>query len=93
MVICVIVASAELGVTHVAGLDKCFVESESIVERMGSVSVGSAGKIVTQERTIVRMCAILYDFMCTLYGRLASQVGDALVGDDDVYGVLRVVNV
>lgn len=91
--ICARRALDKFGVAHVACFDECFVEGECVAERMGSMGVGTAGEIVTQQRTIVGVGAMLYDFMCALYRRLTTQVGYALIGDDDVYRVLRVVHV
>ena len=76
--------SVEFGVAHVACFDECFVEGECVAERMGSMGVGTAGEVVTQQRTVVGMGAMLYDFMCALYWRLTTQVGYALIGDDHV---------
>ncbi len=46
-----------------------------------------------EERTVHGVGAVVDDALGTLYGVESAQVGDALVGDDDVDGVLGVVDV
>ena len=45
-------------------------------------------EVIPQQLLVVRMCTILDDALCTLDGTFATQVGNTLLGDDDVHVVL-----
>lgn len=82
---------AEVGVAHVAGFVECVVEGKRCGERMRCLTPLAHLEVVEQQRTIVGVSAVVDDLVGALYGIEVTQVGDALVGDNDVNRVLGVV--
>ena len=74
----------EIGEVHVAAFGKCFVECERRMERNRGLTLVAKVHVFAQQRTVFGICAILDDFVSALYGVVAAQVGDTLVGDNDV---------
>lgn len=68
-------------------------ESECGVECGGCLSTFAQAQILAQERTVVGVGAILDNRVGALFGVFRTKVGDALVGNEDVDGVLAVVDV
>ncbi len=83
----------EVGLAHVAGVGKRDVERECCREGGRCLAVGVELHVVAQQRTVHWVCAVLDNLVCALHGVLGSEVGDALVGDEDVDRVLRGVAV
>lgn len=83
----------EVDVAHVAGVGKLGVECECRLKGVGSLTALAELEVVAEEGTVVGVGAVLDDDLGTLQGILAAKVGDALVGDEDVDGVLGVVGV
>ena len=50
---------------------------------LASGNLASMFKVFPQHGTIIRMCAIFDQQFCPLFGRLPTQVGNALLRDDD----------
>ena len=68
-------------------------ESEGSLQGVRGLAELAHLEVFAQEGLVVGMRAVLDDALGTLYGVGAAQVGDTLVGDDDVDGVLRRVGV
>lgn len=60
---------------------------------MGCLSAFSDFEVVPEELFVAGVRAVCDDFLCALHGVFASEVGDALVGHEDVDGVFGVVGV
>ena len=58
---------------------------------MTCVSASSYLQVVPEKLFVVGMCTLFYDVACTLCGTLSAEVGNTLLGNDDVDVVLRVV--
>ena len=58
---------------------------------MGSLAALANLHVVAEQATVVGVSAVFDDAFGTLHGVEAAEVGDTLVGDDDVDRVLRVV--
>ena len=68
-------------------------ELEGGAEGVGRLAAGAMVEVVEQQGTVVGVRAVVDDFVGALHGVLVAQVGDTLVGDDDVDAVLAVVGV
>ena len=66
-------------------------ESECRIEGCRCLTAFAHAQVFTQQGTVVGMRAVFDDFMCALFGVFCSQVGDTLVGDEDVDRVLAMV--
>ena len=81
----------EVGQLHVTLASQRVVHSEG----SGQVVTGLAHlgnlQVVPQQLLVVGVCTVLYDTLSTLCRRLATQVGNTLLGNDDVDVVLRAV--
>lgn len=81
----------EFGVAHIAGFVEGVVEREGGGKGVGGLSSLAEFEVFAQERTIVRVRAVVDDAFGALNGVKSAQVGNALVGDEDVDGVFGVV--
>ena len=81
-------------VAHVARREELGVEAEGCGERVGSLTAaGTQFQIVAEQFAVDRVGAVVDDLVGAFNRIEAAQVGDALVGDDDVDGVFGVVDV
>ena len=76
---------------HVALFSQCDMHGEGLSEVVACLSHLCMLKVSTQDRSVVRMRTVFYYEMRTLYRTLATQVGNALLRDDHVHVVFRVV--
>lgn len=83
----------EVYVTHVAAGEEFLVEGEGCVEIVGSLTSETELQIVAEQFLIHRVNAVLDDFLCLLNGVFATKIGHALVCDEDIDRVLRMVKV
>ena len=81
----------EVGFAHVALFLECGVERECGLERHRGLS-GSELEVIPEKLLIHGVGAVLDDCFGTLHGIFVAQVGDTLIGDDDVDRVLCVVD-
>ena len=81
----------EVGEAHVAFAAQRVVHGECCWQAMTGVASCAEFEIVPEELLVVGMHAFLDDELCTLHGAFGTQVGHALLGDDDVDVVLRMV--
>ena len=65
--------------------EDCLVECDSRLERVRCLAALAHIEILTQQRTVVGVCAVLDDSVCTLHGVLAAKVGNTLLGDKDIH--------
>lgn len=83
----------EVGVAHVA----CFVEGvvkfEGCGECVGCLAALAELEVVEEQALVIGVGTVLDDAVGALHGVETAEVGDTLVGDDDVDGVLGVVAV
>ena len=79
---------AEIGESHVALLCKSVVEGEGCTQGARLVSLRRNALIVAQQRTIVGVGAVVYYLFGATCRALSAQVGNALLGYDDVHIVL-----
>ena len=79
---------------HVALAQECVVHGEGCGEAVVCVSTVFLGiaQEVLQQGTVVGM-SYADDFLCLLHIRLVAQVGYAVLCDDGIYKVVRVVDV
>lgn len=82
-----------IGEAHVAFLEEHLVHAQGGGEAVAGLPLGGNLQVIPKELLVVGVGAVLDDGLGTLHGALAAQVGDALLGDDDVDGVLAVVEV
>ena len=61
------------------------------IESGGSLASFSPLEVIPEEFAVHRVSTILNDCLGTLYGILGAKVGDTLVGDEDIYRMLRMV--
>ena len=78
---------------HVARFGIGVVETERLAQVVRGVPAGGSGQILAQQRAVVRVGLVFDDDFGPLPGGEASQIGHALLGDDDVHVVLCVVGV
>ena len=78
---------------HVAGFVESVVKCESALEVYRSLSGYTALEVFEQQRTVVGVSAVVDDFVSTLHWVFHAEVGNTLVGDDNVDRVLAVVGV
>ena len=83
----------EVGLLHVARSVKLFVECEGSLEGVRRVSAFAQLQVVAEQRTVGRVCAVLYDEFGALQRILSAEGGDTLVGDEHSHRVLAVVEV
>ena len=83
----------EVGLAHVAVVHQRAVESEGDVRVHHHVALLGEAQVLAQQGTIDGMSGMLNDLVGALDGILAAQVGDTLVGDDDVHRVGVVVGI
>ena len=81
------------GVTHVAGLHELLVHCESAGEVVLGLTVLSDLEVVTEHLAILRSYAVIDDLLGTLTRTLATQIGNTLLGHDDLDRVLGVIEV
>ena len=84
---------APVGEAHVALLHECLVHAEGGTQVVAGVALGGVVQVVPQELAVVGVCTVLDDGLGTLHGALAAEVGDTLLGDEDVDAMLVVVDV
>lgn len=84
---------APVGETHVALLHECLVHAEGSTQVVAGVALGGVVQIVPQELAVVGVCTVFDDGLGALHGALATEVGDTLLGDEDVDAMLVVVDV
>ncbi len=80
-----------VGQAHVALAAQCVVHGKGAGQTMAGVTAGAQFEVVPKQLLVVGMCALLDDQFGTLHRTLASEVGHALLSDDDVDIVLGVV--
>lgn len=78
-------------VTHVARVGKFAVECERCGERVGRLATLTHLEVIPEELAVHRVGAVLDYGLCTLYGILAAEIGNSLIGDEDVDRVFAVV--
>lgn len=82
-----------VGLAHVALVQEGAVECQGDVGVHHHVALLGEVEVLAQQGTIDGMCGVLDDFVGALQGILAAQVGNTLVGDDDIYRVRVVVGI
>ena len=75
-----------IGEAHVAFLEEHLVHAQGGGEAVAGLPLGGNLQVIPKELLVVGVGAVLDD-------GLGTQVGDALLGDDDVDGVFAVVEV
>ena len=83
----------EVGLAHVAVVNQGAVHGEGDVGVHHHVALLGEAEVLAQQGTIDGMGGLLDDFVSALHGILATQVGDTLVGDDDIHRVRVVVGI
>ena len=73
---------------HVTLASQRVVHGEGSGEAVTGVSARGQFEVFAEQWLVVGVSTVLDDELCTLCGALATQVGDALLGDDDVDIVL-----
>lgn len=68
-------------------------EGERCRESRGGLAAGIELQIIAQQRAVHRVGAVFDNLVSALYGILSTEVGDALIGDEDVNGMFRGVAV
>jgi hypothetical protein len=84
---------APINVVHIAAVGKFLMECEAALQILRSLSFDAHVQIIVQKWTIIRMNAIVDNAMSTLNRRFAAEVSDTVFGDDDLYGMLAVIEV
>ena len=82
-----------IGLAHVTLVHQGAVECEGDVGVHHHVALLGEVEVLAQQGTVNGMSSVLNDFVGALHGILAAQVGDTLVGDDDIYRVRVVVGI
>ncbi len=82
-----------VGVAHVAGVAEGVVECERGFERVGRLTRCAQFEIVAEEFAVHGVGAVVDNSVGALDGIFVAEVGDALVGDEDVDAMLAVVGV
>ncbi len=67
--------------------------AEGGTQVVAGVALGGVVQVVPQELAVVGVCTVLDDGLGALHGALATEVGDTLLGDEDVDAMLVVVDV
>ena len=80
-------------VAHVAGGLEGGVEGHGGFEGVGCLTALAQTEVFVEQRAVHGVSAVVDDLLGALHGVEAADVGNALVGDDDVDAVLGVVNV
>lgn len=81
-----------VGVAHVAGAGEGVVEGEGGTQTVGRVAFLGDLEVVPEKFAVVGVRAVLDDAFGALHRILAAKVGYALLGDEDLDGVLTVVD-
>lgn len=84
---------AVVGIAHIAGLIEGVMESESGIESVGGLAGCAEFEIIKQQLAIHGMRAVVDDFVGSFHRVFVAQVGNTLVGYDDVDRMLAVVGV
>lgn len=78
---------------HVAGgLEGC-VECERRLEGVGCLTAFAELEVIAKQLFVGGVCAIVDNAVSALHGVESAEVGNTLVGDDNIDGVLGVVDV
>lgn len=67
-------------------------ESERCGKVVGCLSAFAKLEVVAEQFLVHRVCAVVDDALGSLHGIESADVGNSLLGDDDVDGVFGVVN-
>lgn len=81
----------EVGVLHAAGFVESAVEFEGCLQGDGSLAAFAHLKIVEEQRAIDRVSAVVDDLVGAFDRILVTEIGDALVGHEDIDRVFAVV--
>ena len=82
-----------IGLAHIAFLGECAVERQRYIKIVDDVTASREFEVLAQQRTVNRIGCMFDYFLGTLHRVLETQVGNTLVGNDDVDRVNGVVNV
>ena len=83
----------EVGFAHIAFAGEGYMECESHLVVLHHVTHLASLEVLAQQWAVNGMSSVLYNLLGTLHWILESQVGYALVGNDDVDAVHGVVDV
>ena len=89
----VLCGSGERCVAHVAGFVEGVVECEGAFEHVRCLAAASDFEIVVEQFAVHGVSAVVDNLVGALNGVFSAEVGDALVGDEDVDRVFGVVGV
>ena len=84
---------SEISQSHVSLLQEGIVHGEGGTHALWLVSLLSKLQILTEHRAIIRMRTVLDNLLGTTQRTLATKIGNALLGNDDIHIVLGTVHV
>ena len=83
---------APVGEAHIALLHERLMHAEGCTQVVAGMTLGGVVQIIPQQLAVVGVCTVLDDGLGTLHGTLAAEVGDTLLGDENVDAMLVVVD-